>query len=84
VTACRLRRRRGPDSGLSGDDFLIVASTGWLRLTATSIAAVTVIAVSGARWHGPWVWWTVITVGLCLSLASARLPHVRLGGISGR
>jgi hypothetical protein len=63
---------------------LIVASISWLRLTATSIAAVTVIAVSGARWHGPWVWWTVITVGLCLSLASARLPHVRLGRISGR
>ena len=56
---------------------LIAAVRSWLRLAATSVAAVTITFVSQVSWRGPWAWWAPMVAGLLLILFLARLPMRR-------
>jgi hypothetical protein len=47
---------------------LVAASSSWLRLAATSVAASTLTFVSQAPWRGPWIWWGSMVAGLGLTL----------------
>ena len=44
------------------------------RLVVTSLATTTVTLVAQIGWHGPWIWWTPMLIGLAVTLALARLP----------
>lgn len=55
---------------------LVASVRSWSGLLATAVLAAVVTALSQASWPGPWLWWTVMVVGLGLTLSAAR---VRIG-----
>ncbi len=57
---------------------LLVAADRWGRLIPTGIAAAAVTFTSQASWRNPWGWWSLIVVGLALTLYSARIPVAKL------
>lgn len=46
------------------------------RLLLTAALAVALTAAAEASWRGPWVWWSVMVVGLAATLTAAWTPAV--------
>ena len=53
------------------------------RLLLTAALVVLVTAAAEASWSGPWLWWSVMVLGLAAVLGAAWTPTVRSSGRRG-
>jgi hypothetical protein len=50
---------------------LVASSAGRARLIVTSVAASILTFAAQVPWHGPWLWWGAVVLGLALNLTAA-------------